>query len=63
MSDIYSSMNLHSLQLEWAQKQQELAQAESAGASRQELIIIYRELKTIQYHLSMAAIRHEEAIA
>jgi hypothetical protein len=62
MSDIYTSMNIYSLQLEWAQKQQELEQAESAGASRQELILIYRELKAIQYHLSMAAIRNEEAM-
>jgi hypothetical protein len=60
MSDIYACMNVHTLQLQWAQKQQELAQAESEGASRQELISIYRELKSIQYYLSMAFVRNEE---
>jgi hypothetical protein len=59
MSDNYACMNVYTLQLRWAQKKQELAQAESEGASRQALISIYRELKSIQYYLSMAFVSSE----
>jgi hypothetical protein len=61
MSDIYTSMDVHTLQINWALKRQQLAEAESEGAAHQVLVSIYRELKAIQYYLSLAVVRTEEA--
>jgi hypothetical protein len=63
MSDIYTRMDLPTLKINLALKQQQLAQAEAEGKPHAECIPLYRELKAILYYLSIKEVSSEKETA